>query len=220
MPKIETQQRPPPPEFKFSTMIYIFFGVLALFLLFDNTMRMTCGLFIGVVFEPTIGFDGKYPQFTFLAAGVITGIISITVRQLTMDPIEIAKTQSDMRWVNQYRMDAIRNKSQARIKKAQELQMHYAEANFKMMKQNLKAMALTMALIMSIFAWLYFFLTNDVKYPVVSVPWSSDVYLLQSTMLPNWVLLYGLLSLPITQAYQKVLKYLYFSKRAREEHVE
>jgi uncharacterized membrane protein (DUF106 family) len=218
MPKIEMKQRPPPPQFKFSTMIYIFMGVLALFLMFDQTMRMTCGFTMGLLLEPVIGFNGMYPHFTFLCAGVVTGVLSITVRQLTLDPIQMAETQNTMRWVNQYRMDAIRNKSQARIKKAQEMQMKHADANFKMMKQNLKTMVLTMAVVLSIFAWLYMFLSYSVRYPVISVPWSSDVHLMGNTVLPNWVLLYGLVSLPITQAYQKVLKYLYFSKKMREEY--
>jgi uncharacterized membrane protein (DUF106 family) len=217
MPKIDVQQRPAPPPFKFTTMIYIFLGVLSLFLMFDQTMRMTCGLFMGIALEPVIGFGGAYPHYTFLIAGVMTGVMSITIRQLTIDPIKVAETQNTMRWVNQYRMDAIKTKSQTRIKKAQELQMKYAEANFGMMKQNLKAMALTMAVILSIFAWLYMFLSYSVKYPIVSVPWSTDVHLLGSTLLPNWVLLYSLVTLPVTQAYQKVLKYLYFSKKASEE---
>jgi len=219
MAKIGVKETPPPPEFKFSTMVYIFLGVMTIFMIFDNTMRMSCGMVMGTFLQPLIGFNGEYPHLTFLAAGAITGVISITVRQFTMDPIETAKIQKDMRWVNQYRMDAIKNKSPAKLKKAQEIQIRYAEANFKMMKQNLKGMVVTMVIVISVFAWLYMFLIGSVRYPVISVPWSSDVPLMQSTVLPHWILLYSLVTLPVSQIYQKVLKYIYFSKKAREEHV-
>lgn len=232
MPDVEMRppSRPQPQPMKISTMVYIFLGVMALFLLFDMSLRVTCALTIGTLLTPLIGMEGRYPHLTLLFAGVITGVISITIRHMTLDPVEMARTQHTMRWVNRVRMEALRSGSASRMKKAQELQMKYAEQNLRMMKQNMKAMALTMALILSVFAWLYIFISNDCggeicdpsassiygKYPVISVPWSSDVHLLGSTLLPNWVLLYGLMSIPITQAYQKVLKYLYFRRRMEE----
>jgi len=48
----------------------IFALVLAMFVLFDPTLRSALGSLVGYGLEPLIGFGGKYPVFTLFLAEI------------------------------------------------------------------------------------------------------------------------------------------------------
>jgi len=71
----------------------------------------------------------------------------------------------------------------------------------------------TMAVIIPVFAWLYIFVSLDVPTTMISVPWYWNTDLNASSVLPNWILLYSLVTLPFGQVLARVLKYFSFRKR-------
>ena len=82
----------------------------------------------------------------------------------------------------------------------------------------MKLMPVTMLVVIPIFAWLATFIDISVtstSSTSISVPWALNVNMKSSNILPNWVLLYSLLTLPFSQVLTKVLKYFSFSKRLK-----
>jgi len=79
----------------------------------------------------------------------------------------------------------------------------------------LKLMPITMLVIIPIFAWLANFVYLDLESTLFSVPWALEANMRNSNVLPNWILLYSLLTLPFGQVLTRALKYFSFSKRLR-----
>jgi uncharacterized membrane protein (DUF106 family) len=77
-------------------------------------------------------------------------------------------------------------------------------------------MPVTMLVIIPIFAWLANFIYLDLSSTSFSVPWAFDASMKSSNVLPNWVLLYSLLTLPFGQVLTRVLKYFSFRRRLRD----
>jgi len=73
-----------------------------------------------------------------------------------------------------------------------------------------------MLVIIPIFAWLANFVYIDLQSTAFSVPWSFNADMKHSNVLPNWILLYSLLTLPFGQVLTRVLKYFSFGRRLRE----
>ncbi|UCE81396.1 MAG: hypothetical protein JSV94_02990, partial [Methanobacteriota archaeon] len=74
----------------------------------------------------------------------------------------------------------------------------------------------TMIVIIPIFAWLANFVYLDISSVIFSVPWEFNASMKNSNILPNWVLLYSLVTLPFGQILQRVLKFFSFSRKLRE----
>ncbi len=76
-------------------------------------------------------------------------------------------------------------------------------------------MPVTMIVIIPIFAWLANFVYMDLGSTMFSVPWEFNANMRNSNVLPNWVLLYSLVTLPFGQVLQRVLKVFSFRKRLK-----
>jgi uncharacterized membrane protein (DUF106 family) len=110
-------------------------------------------------------------------------------------------------------MDAFRSRSAQRMEEATELQKKYATEMWGMQKSQFKAMGFTFLPVIAVFAWLGTFIL-EAGYPVFSVPWAAQVYLNETTaVFPSWILLYGLVSLPVSMVLQKLLKYVSFKRK-------
>jgi uncharacterized membrane protein (DUF106 family) len=88
-----------------------------------------------------------------------------------------------------------------------------------MMQQSLKTsqtqfklMPVTMVVVVPIFAWLANFIYADVAATSFSVPWELNADMTKVNVMPNWILLYSLLTLPFGQVLTRVLKFSTFTK--------
>jgi uncharacterized membrane protein (DUF106 family) len=82
-----------------------------------------------------------------------------------------------------------------------------------MSTDQMKPMAFTMLIVIPIFAWLLHFITDLAATQVIRVPWNPDWNLLQNWwILPRWMLLYSLFSIPFGTVTQKLLKLWEYSK--------
>ena len=84
------------------------------------------------------------------------------------------------------------------------------------MQSQFKLMPVTMIVIIPIFAWLANFVYLDLSSTIFSVPWEFNADMENQSVLPNWILLYSLVTLPFGQVLQRVLKLFSFRRKLRE----
>jgi uncharacterized membrane protein (DUF106 family) len=83
----------------------------------------------------------------------------------------------------------------------------------------MKLMPMTMIIVIPIFAWLDVWMNGFTTIPVVNIPWAMSVPLYGvngTTLLPNWILMYSLISIPFGQVLMRALRYFEFRKKLRE----
>lgn len=193
-------------------MLSLFF---LLFIMFDARFRTTVGGLVGLVLQPTVGLGYQYPILTLMLTGLLMTLFSVTVRHFFMDWVEMAKNQRIMSAFNRELREARLAHNTYKIRKLTELQPQIMAQSMKASQTQLKLMPVTMLVIIPIFAWLAVYVTS-VPSSIFAVPWQPNADLHNSNVLPNWILLYSLLTLPFGQVLQRFLKYVSYRKRLEE----
>ena len=99
-----------------------------------------------------------------------------------------------------------------KIKKLTEVQREVMAKSMSGMQTQMKLMPVTMAVIIPVFAWLSIFV-YQLPSSMFSAPWYWDSDLVGINVLPNWILLYSVLTMPFGQILSRMLKYFSFRKR-------
>jgi len=209
------------PIFSLKRFIYIFFGLLALLIMFQPGLRDDLGKAIGALLYPVIGFEGQYPILTLMLAGTIMITFSTVIRDQLMDWVEMAENQKISSKFNKELMAAKRANKQSKVKKMEKRKEEMSKLQMKSFKPQLKSMAITMVVILTIFGWIWIFI-EDLPNTIFSVPWAfhadlSDQLPYCFMPFPMWIGVYMLVSLPLTQVLMVVLKMYDFKKRLKEE---
>ncbi|UCE91240.1 MAG: DUF106 domain-containing protein [Methanobacteriota archaeon] len=197
-------------------LIMLLAFMVALFVLFDNDIRQGLGKAVGVALMPLVGFDGGYPVITLACTGLIMTLFSVSVRHLFIDWISMARNQRIMSAFQKEMREARSSNNTYKLKKLTELQPQMTAQSLKSTQAQFKLMPVTMIVIIPIFAWLANFVYLDLSSTVFSVPWEFNANMRHSNLLPNWVLLYSLVTLPFGQILQRVLKYYSFSRKLHD----
>jgi len=95
------------------------------------------------------------------------------------------------------------------------MQPKVMEESMKQTTTQMKLMPVTMLIIIPIFAWLAVFVGN-MDSALITVPWSKVADLNDTYVLPSWVLLYSLISIPFGQVLSRGLRYFSFKRRLKE----
>ena len=216
----QVQQQAPPMSSK--TMI----GMMMVLMIMMVVMmfRAQIGQALDVVFN-VIAFDGKYPVLTLVIAGLIMITVSTIVRSLMTDPIK--QIQSDFN--KEFRQARIEN-NLFKMKKLQEMQPQIMAMSMEASTQQMKTMPITMIFLLPMYAWVwYFLLVGDFQgvtgqyfdaenIPLVNIPWSQgydlNTYLLG--FMPSWIVIYTMVSLPIGQIENRLIRYIFLKKNLRE----
>ena len=185
--------------------------LLILFLIMDPGIRTLLAIGTGAIFEPAIGFGGRYPLLTLLLSGFVVTLITVLLRHFTTNYLEVAETQHYMKHISKMLREALREGDKEKMKKIREKQMLYAQKNMVQSSNQMKITMVTMILVVGIFAWLWYFITT-MNYPFVAVPWSNFVDLRGINVLPNWMLLYSMFTIPISLVLGAILRYLKLKK--------
>ncbi len=207
--------RPPRPDFGNQLIVMMAF-LLAMFVMFDNDLRQGLGRIIGVPLTPLVGFDGDQPILTLLFTGLIMSFFSISVRHFFVDWVDQARNARITSAFQKELREARASNNTFKLKKLTELQPQIMAQSLKASQMQLKLMPLTMLVIIPIFAWLANFVYLDLSSTTFSVPWAFDADMKHSNVLPNWVLLYSLLTLPFGQVLTRSLKFISFRRRLSE----
>lgn len=203
-----------------SSMLFFFILMLALLVLFDERLRNSLANAVGTVFFPLLGFNHHYPVLTVFLAGSMMVFITTLIRHFTMDWVAMAKNQAVMsKFQKEYRKARLDNNTY-KIKKLEKLQPDIMRKQTEASSKQMKIMPITFIVIIPVFTWIWDFLMNSTYY-YVDVPWSMHINLFsKSAIFPNWILLYMLLSIPLTQVIQYVFKMMSWKERQAEAHEE
>ncbi len=207
--------RPPRPDVS-SQMITMMAFVFALIIMFDNNLRQGLGRIVGAPLEPAVGFGGHMPIVTLLLTGLIMSFFSIIVRHFFVDWVGQARSQRIASAFQKELREARVSNNTYKLKKLMELQPQIMAQSLKSSQTQLKLMPVTMLVVIPIFAWLANFVYLTIPSQSFSVPWAFDASMASSNVLPNWVLLYSLLTLPFGQVLTRALKFFSFRKRLKK----
>jgi uncharacterized membrane protein (DUF106 family) len=206
---------PPKPEIG-NQLIMMMAMLVAMFVLFDPSIRRTLGEIVGLGLKPVVGFDGQLPVVTLILTGLTMTFFSISVRHFFIDWIGQARSQRIMSSFQKEMREARTSNNTYKLKKLTELQPQITAQSLKTSGSQMKLMPVTMVVIIPIFAWLSNFVYFDVSSTTFSVPWEFNASMRNSNILPNWILLYTLVTIPFGQVLQRVLKFVSFSRKLHE----
>ncbi|MFQ5909746.1 MAG: DUF106 domain-containing protein [Thermoplasmata archaeon] len=199
------------------TLMYMMI-ILSLMVLFMPELRLGFGALVGVILEPVIGFNGELAVISLMFAGFITGSISIIIRHFTTDWVGLARSQKTMSAFNKVWREALMSGNHAKIERLKELRTETMQESLSIQKSQLKTFGVTMFMIIIIFAWLVSFVDSGAVSSRFSVPWSYDADMRGvAWIIPHWVLLYAVLSSPLTLLLPRILKWYTFKKRLESE---
>lgn len=206
------------PLFSFRRFIYIFLGVLTIMVLFDPSLRFRIGDILGTVLYPVIGFDSNYPILTLIIAGTMMIAFSTLVRDIFMDWVEMAEMQKKTSAFQKELMEAKRANKTTKVKKLEEMQPEVSQMSMQTFKPQLKSMAITMIVIISIFGWLWTFI-DTLPNTTYSVPWAFTADFTQNLgpiPFPQWIGVYMLLSIPLGQVFRLALQMFTYKNKIKK----
>ncbi|MBW3582454.1 MAG: DUF106 domain-containing protein [Euryarchaeota archaeon] len=217
----EKQEKAPPPKKSNLGMIMIFMVVI--FVMLDPNLRTATGNAVGVVMDPLIGFDHELPVLTILLAGLIMITISTVVRHFFMDWTKMARQQNITRAFQAEFRKARMDRDTKRMNELQKAQGDLMQMQQELTGMQMKPMAFTMLVIIPMFAWMFDFVVA-LDWHWFSTPWNLKVdmfttegILFGTSILPHWILLYSVVSIPFSSLLQKALKV--WGWRKRVDHV-
>ena len=201
-----------------SLWTFVAFGAI-LFVMFNEGIRTKLGQWVGVVMDPLIGFDGRYPVLTIVIAGTLMVLATTLLRHFTTDWLEQARAQAYMRSFTKEFSAARKANNTFKMKKLQDKQPEVMMKQQELQAKQMKTMPFTMIIVIPLFAWVFEFLTQ-LDYWWYSSPWNPRVDMFETTVFPHWVLLYMTLSIPLGALVQKAMKYASWKERWQRRHPE
>ena len=190
------------------------------------SFREPIGMALDFVFK-YIAFTDS-PVLTLIIAGLMMITFSTIVRSVMSNPIEMARNQQIQADFNkEFRQARIEN-NLFKLKKLQEEQPQIMAMSMDASTQQMKVMPITMLVIIPVYAWIWYFLkTGDgaayfggeeyLKGIMINMPWGQ--LNLQSMLLgffPAWIIIYTMVSLPIGQIENRLIRIVFLRKRLNE----
>lgn len=189
-----------------SQMGFFLLLMLAFLILFDPNIREGLGSAVGAVFFPLFGFGYDYPVLTVFLAGSIVILISSVIRHFTIDWIEMAKMQERTSAFQKKYREAMKSQNKHRIKKLQKMQKDMMRTQSEVSSKQMRIMPITLLIFVPMFSWLWSFLSETSHY-YFDTPWKLHVFFFDTKIFAHWILLYMLLSIPLTQIIQYILRF-------------
>jgi uncharacterized membrane protein (DUF106 family) len=207
------QPAPAAPRQGSNQLLMMFMFIAMLFILFIPEARLGLGFVMGVILEPLIGFDHLYLVVTIFLAGAIPLTISTLLRHRMTDWTTQGRMAATNKALGKEMRQAVANRNQARMKKLQETRTEVMREFMPVQMAQFKTLPITMILFIAIFAWLSFFITTT-AFPTVSIPWDANASLGGGVgFFASWVLLYIVITMPISLVLSRVLKYISFRRK-------
>jgi uncharacterized membrane protein (DUF106 family) len=220
----------PVPTFKVSTFVYVFLGLLGLWMLIDATARNGIACELGMV-NPAcstgpwglywlIGFQSNYLLVTMALAGAIEMFITAIAYNYTTDWVKAAKVQ---KWSSAFRkvqMEAIRSGKKDRLAALKPHQERLTRLSGEVSIAQFKGMAITYFLLILIYTWVGLIIggANNVQQTVSLGGTSINLFHNVSGLpIPWWFIIFSLYTVPFSLVFRRVLKHLWL-RRYELEH--
>lgn len=175
------------------------------------------GRALNYVFEPLIGFGGRYVVLTLVLAGIIMTGISTIIRAYMTDTVSQTRNQREMSAFNAELRKARLENNLYKMKKLMNQQQQMMGKQMQSTSNMMKVMPITMLIIIPIYAWVRFFINegaaNLAGTTLISVPWGSmELYM------NIWAILavYTLISIPFGQFVGRIVRAYEFKRRLKE----
>ncbi len=203
------------------TMIGMFATLIIMFAV--TSFREDIGRALDVVFRYIAIPDS--PVLTLFLAGIIMITVSTVIRSLMTDFIGMARNQQMQSDFNEEFRQARMENNLFKMKKLQEQQPQIMAMSMQASTAQMKTMPITMLFVIPVYAWVYYFLktTPDAAYfpgwdgVWVNLPWGiQDVTDLLMGFFPIWIVLYTLISLPIGQVENRLIRLVLLRRRLRK----
>ena len=180
--------------------------------------RMQIGQGLNFAFEPLIGFGGNWPVVTLVVAGLIMITLSTLIRSYMTDFVAQARNQKISSEFNKEMRQARLENNLYKLKKLQEEQPKMMAKSMESSTTMMKTMPITMLVVIPIYAWVWYFLQNVVSPDLLSIhlPFAEVNLLSTLWILPMWIVIYTMISLPIGQLENRVVRYFLLQKRLKE----
>lgn len=204
----------------FGTPFIVLSFVLVGFILFDfpRGVRAGTAYIAGKILQPVIGFDGRFPLLTIFLASLVLIVATTAIRHFLTDWTKLARMQEAMRAFSKEMKEARKSNNTYKLKKLTESQQDLLSLQADAQTEQMKPMALTMLLVIPIFAWLGTFLasiaTGENGELHLVAPWNHDWNVMERYTwitgnpgwFPRWIVLYSLFGIPFGQIAQRALK--------------
>ena len=213
----------------FGTPFVLLSFALVFLVLFDypRVINKATALAAGFVLTPVIGFGGKYPLLTIFLASVVLVLATTAIRHFLTDWTKMAMMQEAMRAFSKEMKEARKTNNTYKLKKLTDAQTDLMQLQSQAQMEQMKPMALTMLLVIPIFAWLGAWLASpEVAVQIANpdgsttaklffrAPWNDAWNIMDPYTwitgnpgwFPRWIVLYSLFGIPFGQIAQRALK--------------
>ncbi|HET6404896.1 MAG TPA: EMC3/TMCO1 family protein [Candidatus Thermoplasmatota archaeon] len=202
----------------FGTPFIILSFALVFLVLFDYPRGLRDGTawVAGLILNPLIGFGGRWPLLTIFLASVVLVIATTAIRHFLTDWTKLARMQEAMRAFSKEMKDARKSNNTYKLKKLTEAQQDLMALQADAQTEQMKPMALTMLLVIPIFAWLGAWLASLAIDGALhfEAPWNDQWDIMapytwitgNPGWFPRWIVLYSLFGIPFGQIAQRALK--------------
>ncbi|MCJ2531567.1 MAG: EMC3/TMCO1 family protein [Candidatus Thermoplasmatota archaeon] len=207
------QSAPAAPRPGSNQLLMMFMFIAMMFILFIPEARMGLGFVMGVVLQPLIGFDGRFLVVTIFLAGAIPLTISTLLRHRMTNWVTQGRMAATNKALGKEMREAVAKRNQVKMKKLQEVRAEVMREFMPVQMAQFRTLPITMILFIAIFAWLSFFIAST-PFAAVSVPWEANVSLGGGVgFFASWVLLYIVITMPISLVLSRVLKFISFRRK-------
>jgi uncharacterized membrane protein (DUF106 family) len=219
--------RPAMPTFKFTTFLYVFCGLLGVWMLFDVSFRNGIAGWLGTSPSASgplyqlIGFHSNYLLVTMLLAGAVEMLITAVAYNTTTDWIKAAKVQ---KWSSAFRkvqMEAIRSGKKDRIAALRPHQERLTRLSSEVTIAQFKGMAVTYFLLILIYTWVGLVIgsANSVQQTIdLGGTWINLAHTLWGPI-PYWFIIFSLYTVPFSLVFRRVLKHVWLRRYASEHRL-
>lgn len=209
--------KPPAPRQGAGSLGLIFLLPIMMLVVLDPTIRNALGSAVGGVFTPVFGFGGLFPLWTLFITSIVLVIFTTVVRHFFTDWVAMGRQKHTSSWVQkQYREVRLKG-NVTKMKRLNEYQADMMKQSSDQMGSQMKTTMVTIVVAMAIFLWLGVFMYDGTVSNYFSLPWAvSFNYLTPGPfihVMPSWILLYSLLSIPLGQVLAAVLKIYSFRRK-------
>jgi uncharacterized membrane protein (DUF106 family) len=205
------------PKSSPSSMLILMMLPIMLIVIMDPNIRTALGDAVGGLFTPVFGFGGAFPVWTLFSCSVVLVIFTTTVRHFFTNWVDQGKQKHLSSWVQAQYKEVRLKGNVTKLKKLNEYQANMMKQSTDAMGSQMKTTLVTIVVAMAIFLWLGVFMYAGTVSNYISTPWSPTVDYLKPGpfihVMPTWILLYSVLSIPLGQVLQSVLKVWSFKRK-------